>query len=268
VAGKAVPVEMDADTALLFALAIDDWDVFKGDFDIERFFPNEEVCRQYLIRKRWPHGYQCPRCFHPAGYFIGERQLMECARPSCRYQVSITAGTMLHRTRLPIRTWFMAIQIITKLDWVTVAYLAKQLKVTYKTASLLMVKIDKAIQYFGKEAASEFRHPLEVIFTHPEDEEGEDFPKEAVMALECTDGDAPAGDLPSEEAARKAFLAAGLFIHKKIPRAEWERRHQLKRLWFSLRIITFLPGLISCVHAPPLYSILRRRQERLLCGAA
>lgn len=70
-------------------------------------FPDEAACWRFLFRARWPRGFVCPRCQHRAGYFLAARRLRQCA--ACRHQVSVTAGTVFHKTRLPLRTWFLAI---------------------------------------------------------------------------------------------------------------------------------------------------------------
>ena len=74
-------------------------------------FATEEHCRRYLVACRWPGGYQCPRCAHAGAYELGARDLFQCR--SCRHQVSVTAGTVLHRTRLPLHLWFAAAYLVT-----------------------------------------------------------------------------------------------------------------------------------------------------------
>lgn len=76
-------------------------------FEFQAAFPDEAACWRYLRRARWPHGFRCPRCAHRRSYSIRRRGLAQCAR--CRYQASPTAGTVFHRSRVPLRTWFLAI---------------------------------------------------------------------------------------------------------------------------------------------------------------
>ena len=68
-------------------------------------FPSEAACWKYLIEVRWPEGFLCPRC-GSAKAWQTERRLLRCSR--CHYQASATAGTVFHRTRKPLRTWFRA----------------------------------------------------------------------------------------------------------------------------------------------------------------
>ena len=73
-------------------------------------FPDEAACLAFLRRSRWPRGFQCPRCGGRRSYMIAGRHLEQCAR--CRYQASVTAGTIFHKTRVPLRTWFLAIFLV------------------------------------------------------------------------------------------------------------------------------------------------------------
>jgi hypothetical protein len=68
-------------------------------------FPDEESCWDYLRRVRWPRGFVCPRCRARYSHFIETRRLEQCA--ACRYQASVTAGTVLHGTRVSLRVWFL-----------------------------------------------------------------------------------------------------------------------------------------------------------------
>ncbi|MBA3569043.1 MAG: transposase, partial [Pyrinomonadaceae bacterium] len=58
-------------------------------------FASEEACQDYLVACRWPDGFAC-RCGHERAYAIEKRRCWQCA--ACRYQVSLTARTVLHNT--------------------------------------------------------------------------------------------------------------------------------------------------------------------------
>jgi transposase-like protein/Zn ribbon nucleic-acid-binding protein len=73
-------------------------------------FPDEEHCRDYLYRLRFPQGYVCPKCGHSKSWKIGEL-LFECAK--CGRQSSVIAGTIFQDTRKPLMDWFIAIWWVT-----------------------------------------------------------------------------------------------------------------------------------------------------------
>ena len=81
-------------------------------FEFQEQFPTEEACWRYLRRLRWPRGFRCPRCGHGRSYFLQRRRLEQCT--ACRYQAWVTAGTIFHRTRLPLRVWFVVIFFVAR----------------------------------------------------------------------------------------------------------------------------------------------------------
>ncbi|MDI3467258.1 MAG: Mobile element protein [Nitrospira sp.] len=74
-------------------------------------FASEDACAEYLTACRWPDGFRCPRCGQPSAYGLAGRHRWQCA--SCRYQVSVTAGTVLHNSKTPLTTWFWAAYLMT-----------------------------------------------------------------------------------------------------------------------------------------------------------
>src|SRR5205085_2438220 len=79
---------------------------------IERF-GSEEKCRDYLEDLRWPDGPECPRCeSKKIARLISREGVFECG--DCRYQFSVTAGTLFHDSHLPLWKWFLAIYLITE----------------------------------------------------------------------------------------------------------------------------------------------------------
>ncbi len=73
-------------------------------------FSTEESCIDYLITLRWPTGFQCPVCDNKR-HSRTARGLYECRK--CNRQTSVTAGTLFHDTRKPMRLWFEAMWHIT-----------------------------------------------------------------------------------------------------------------------------------------------------------
>lgn len=73
-------------------------------------FATEAACVAYLVGLRWPDGFVCPACRHREARQT-TRGLFECRE--CRRQASVTAGTLFHDTRKPLRLWFEAMWHIT-----------------------------------------------------------------------------------------------------------------------------------------------------------
>jgi hypothetical protein len=65
---------------------------------------------EYLASLHWPDGFVCPQCGANAAWRTN-RGLWCCQH--CGAQTSITAGTIFHRTRKPLRLWFRTMWHIT-----------------------------------------------------------------------------------------------------------------------------------------------------------
>jgi transposase-like protein len=111
----------------------------------QNLFHSEQRCWDYLVEKRWPRGFVCPSCSHTHFYFIGQRYLFQCQK--CRTQVSVTAGTIFHKTRTPLRKWFWAIFLASQhKKGISALQLQKFLELkSYKTAWTMLHKIRQAM---------------------------------------------------------------------------------------------------------------------------
>src|SRR5215211_406381 len=120
--------------------------------EFEARFPDDAACARWLFEKRWPDGFRCPGCGHVKGWEL-ERGLLlvECARR--HRQTSVTAGTALHRSHLPLRLWFLAAWLVaTHRNGISARQLWLQLGLGgYKTAWLLLRKLRRAMVDPGRE---------------------------------------------------------------------------------------------------------------------
>src|SRR5262245_51159734 len=75
-------------------------------------FQSEDKCREYLEGLRWPHGPNCPRCGSVKISRIAKRHQFDC--DGCRYQFSVTAGTIFHDSHLPLWKWLLAVYMLAE----------------------------------------------------------------------------------------------------------------------------------------------------------
>ena len=114
-------------------------------------FPNDVECAEYLKKVRWPLGFVCPSCNKSADAWIQSRNRLACS--ACRHQSSITAGTILDRTRTPLTTWFEAAwHVTTAKNGVSAKTLERTLGIRYRVAwtilerfRVAMVKSERAL---------------------------------------------------------------------------------------------------------------------------
>jgi len=105
---------------------------------------SEQECAERLMQARWPDGFRCPECGSAAHYRVSGRRLPLFACAVCRRQTSLISGTVMERSRVPLRKWFTAIALISCHPISAVA-LAEQIRVTYKTAWLMLHKLRSAM---------------------------------------------------------------------------------------------------------------------------
>jgi transposase-like protein len=85
--------------------------------EFDRLFPDEDSCRQYLARHRWPSGATCPRCGKPDHvYSIAKPWHWECSNTKCRkgnaYRFSLLVGTIYENTKIPLLIWFKVLYMM------------------------------------------------------------------------------------------------------------------------------------------------------------
>ena len=104
-------------------------------------FDSETACEEFLFRWRWPEGFRCPRCGCWQATRLSTRRQYQCH--DCRHQTSVTAGTALHKTKLPLRVWFWAIFLVARhKKSISALQLMADLGLgSYRTAWLLLHKI-------------------------------------------------------------------------------------------------------------------------------
>jgi transposase-like protein len=105
--------------------------------EFRSMFPDEEICRKYLEQAIWPDGRRCPHCDNQKSWSLSglssRKGLYECS--SCGKQFTVTTKTPLHSTKLPLRTWLMAMYfMINSSKGVSSVFLAKWIGVRQKTA--------------------------------------------------------------------------------------------------------------------------------------
>jgi len=108
-------------------------------------FGSEEKCRAYLEDLRWPDGVECPRCEKPTTISkIASRNQYEC--DACRYQFSVTAGTLIHDSHLPLWKWFLTVYLMCESKkGMSAKQVQRMLGVSYKTAWYLCHRIRDAM---------------------------------------------------------------------------------------------------------------------------
>jgi len=107
-------------------------------------FASDEACWEYLWQSRWPEGYRCPHCECQETWWIAARHVHECRK--CGHQSYPTAGTLMHRTHLPIQEWFWAAYLVsTHTPGMSAKQLQRQISCSYQTAWYVLHRLRRAM---------------------------------------------------------------------------------------------------------------------------
>ena len=114
--------------------------------EFQRLYGTEEQCEAALEQARWPDGFRCPRCNGQEHGLVYGRRLKRYQCRTCSHQATLTAGTIMQATKLPLTTWFLAFYLIGQAKTgISSLELSRHLGVKYDTAWLLHNKILRAM---------------------------------------------------------------------------------------------------------------------------
>src|SRR5215470_5928402 len=76
-----------------------------------RYFTPERAT-EYVKSIKWPHGPVCPKCGSVNVGEIKSRARFQCREKECRAQFSLTTGTIMEASHMPLEKWIMAVWMI------------------------------------------------------------------------------------------------------------------------------------------------------------
>ena len=231
-------------------------------------FTDIDKAREHLEAIRWPDGPYCPHC----GELENIRKLKgKSHRPglyqcnSCREHFTITVGTVMERSKVPLNKWVLAFHLMcSSKKGISAHQLHRNLGVTYKTAWFMAHRIREAMREINPGPIGGANKVVEADETFvggkSKNRKGKVQPKEAVFALVERDGKVHSFHVPAvnsktlrpilvSHADRKSYLMtdeAGVYVSvgrefvgprlgqpldRRI-RARWFLAHQYRRELF------------------------------------
>jgi transposase-like protein len=135
---------------------------FKNLLELNDYFKEEKTCYEFLAAQIWDGGKAvCPHCSSVKVYTTKSRSTKlskkdvpeyRCANKECAKKFTATVGTIFQASKIPLRTWFASIFLITtSKKGISSLQLAAQLGITQKTAWF----INHRIREMFKETAPE-----------------------------------------------------------------------------------------------------------------
>ena len=118
---------------------------------------------EFLEELRWPGGVECPKCHGSDVYLVkpknghsrrtssgsmSERRTWNCR--TCRRQFSATTGTMMHGTKIPLRTWVLVIfEMCASKNGIAAREIERKYGLCCRSAWFLMHRIREAMKSDG-----------------------------------------------------------------------------------------------------------------------
>ena len=107
-------------------------------------FADPAVTESWFIEQRWPNGIECPKCDSLDIQHRTNRKPQPFRCNACRYDFSVKSDTIMHASKLPLKTWGLAMYLLTtNLKGVSSMKLHRDLGVTQKTSWHLAHRIRK-----------------------------------------------------------------------------------------------------------------------------
>jgi transposase-like protein len=108
-------------------------------------FPDEQTAVNHFTAIRWKNGAFCPQCGSTRVYHFSDKRTHKCG--DCRKRFSIKVGTIFEDSKIPLRSWMLAIWLITShKKGIASTQLAKDIGVTQKTAWFMTQRLRYAIR--------------------------------------------------------------------------------------------------------------------------
>ena len=113
--------------------------------DFQQMFPDDDSCLDWLRHRRYPEIIECGGCSRKAKYYrIKARKVYGCE--FCGHQISPTAGTVFHKSRTSLTTWFYTIYLMAQTrGGISAKQIERETGVTYKTAWRMFNQIRKML---------------------------------------------------------------------------------------------------------------------------
>jgi len=114
-------------------------------------FQSPENAREWLEKLRWPEGPVCSHCgVVNHAYKTKKPGWFRCAEKECRKDFTVTTGTVMERSHIPLNKWLMAFYLMNaSKKGMSAHQLHRALNLDYKSAWFMCHRIREAMRSGG-----------------------------------------------------------------------------------------------------------------------
>lgn len=110
-------------------------------------FDTEAKCIEFLVQQRWNGVPECPYCLKTGHYVIEKGKRFKCKNPECHKKYSVTKGSIMEASNIPLTTWLPAFYLVTAhKKGISSVQLSKDLGITQKSAWFLLHRIRESLK--------------------------------------------------------------------------------------------------------------------------
>lgn len=120
---------------------------FKSILEFQKHFDTDDRCREFLEQQRWNGEPACPFCGSLNVTRLKKGKRFQCNEKQCRNKFSVTVGTVLQSSKIPLTKWFLAMYILSNHSkGISSLQLASWLNLTVKSAWFLNHRIREMLK--------------------------------------------------------------------------------------------------------------------------
>jgi transposase-like protein len=113
-------------------------------------FTNDAAARKMIEGIRWPSGPICTHCGSDRHYVTKRPGVYRCAEFQCRSDFSVTTGTVMERSKIPLHKWMMGFYLMcASKKGISAHQLHRSLGITYQSAWFMCHRIREAMKDGG-----------------------------------------------------------------------------------------------------------------------
>ena len=101
--------------------------------EIFQRFPNQEIASDFMERKRWPDGPQCPHCHESERIGVHTKGYHKCL--ACKEVFTVRTKTVMERSHIPLHKWIYGMYLlVTARKGVSSVQLSKEIGISQPSA--------------------------------------------------------------------------------------------------------------------------------------
>jgi transposase-like protein len=115
------------------------------------YFHDEDAARVAVEAMLWPNGPACRHCGESKRYYATKRPgRYRCGNPACRKDFTVTTGTVMERSHIPLSKWLMGFYLMgSSKKGVSAHQLHRALGIKYQSAWFMAHRIREAMRDGG-----------------------------------------------------------------------------------------------------------------------